>query len=82
VLQPGTEPPDRSNLLTPREGELLRLIANGLSNIEIARQLVVSEATVKTHLNHLLAKAGWRGHMIAIEVDAVFDGERRFGDRH
>ena len=46
--------------LTPREVEVLTLIAGGQSNLEIARTLFVSEATVKTHVNHLLAKTGMR----------------------
>lgn len=44
--------------LTPREAEVLRLIAAGLSNPQIARRLFVSEATIKTHINHLFAKTG------------------------
>ena len=46
--------------LTPREAEVLSEIAAGLSNGEIAAKLVVSDTTVKTHVNHLLAKTGMR----------------------
>ena len=50
-------PPDD---LTSREVEVLKLIAAGLSNAEIASALVVSGATIKTHINHILAKTGAR----------------------
>jgi DNA-binding NarL/FixJ family response regulator len=52
------EPSDTD--LTPREAEVLRLIAEGKSNREIARALFVSEATVKTHVNRIFAKTGSR----------------------
>jgi DNA-binding NarL/FixJ family response regulator len=52
--------------LTEREAEVLRLIAAGLSNSEIAARLYVSEATIKTHVNHIFTKTGSRDRSQAI----------------
>ena len=52
--------------LTPREAEVLKLIAAGLSNAEIAEALVVSNATVKTHVNRIFSKTGARDRAQAV----------------
>jgi DNA-binding NarL/FixJ family response regulator len=52
--------------LTPREAEVLALIAQGLSNREIADQLIVNETTIKSHINHLFAKTGVRDRAQAV----------------
>jgi len=62
-VAPPTSPADGPPLpddLTPREAEVLQLIATGLTHTEIADRLVVSPATVKSHVNHLFAKIGAR----------------------
>jgi DNA-binding NarL/FixJ family response regulator len=53
---PAANVPAEAGGLTRREAEVVRLVAQGLNNRQVAREMVVSEATVKTHLNHILAK--------------------------
>lgn len=64
--EPAPAPASLPDELTPREAEVLRLIATGLSNAEIAAALVISEATVKTHVNHVFAKTGARDRAQAV----------------
>ena len=61
-----TRKPEDSSGLTEREQEVLRLIARGYNNSKIARDLSVSEATVKTHVNHIFAKLGARDRAHAV----------------
>ena len=63
---PNVPSPAALSSLTPREREVLALVAYGLSNVEIAERLVLGEATVKTHLGHILSKLDLRDRSRAI----------------
>jgi DNA-binding NarL/FixJ family response regulator len=77
---PPADPPAEVTALTSRESEVLRLVGTGLSNTDIAARLVISEATVKTHVNRVMAKLGLASRaqavVMAYEAGLVAPGRR------
>jgi DNA-binding NarL/FixJ family response regulator len=82
---PRPAPPKELGELSERERDVFRLIADGLSNGEIAQELYISETTVKTHVTHILQKLGLRDRVQAVVLayqTGVFDGETQLQATH
>jgi DNA-binding NarL/FixJ family response regulator len=76
--RPRPAPPKELGELSERERDVFRLIADGLSNGEIAQELYISETTVKTHVTHILQKLGLRDRVQAVVLayqSGVFDSD-------
>ena len=77
---PRPTPPKALDQLTERELEVFRLIARGLSNAEIGRELHISDTTVKTHITHILQKLDLRDRVQAVVLayqTGIFEGDAR-----
>jgi len=67
---------DQTDMLTPREREILQLLADGMSNADVASKLFISQETVKSHVRHILSKleADTRTHAVAIALrESIID---------
>jgi DNA-binding NarL/FixJ family response regulator len=75
-LMPSFLSRDAQDILTPREREILKLLADGMSNADVAAKLFISQETVKSHVRHILAKleADTRTHAVAIALrESIID---------
>ena len=84
VRIPHPTAPKAINNLTEREFDVFRLIARGLSNAEIGQQLYISDATVKTHITHILQKLNLRDRVQAVVLayeSGILDTDPRRGAR-
>ena len=76
ALMPAFLSGDREDMLTAREREILQLLADGMSNADVAGRLFISQETVKSHVRHILTKleADTRTHAVAIALrEAIID---------